>query len=180
MKPIVKLIAYILAVIVIFSGIVCGIWAYKIITNKSYIEGDLSGIENVYKSTDFYFKTNQLAMYEDEENENLYLYEIDLIPVENFNGITKTYEVVFNKHEIINPTIKAGKVEFTEELEFLDVNNQVLKQSRITVLISFLANKTKLKVAIEVSDKAYITQYFNNNSFELSIREVNKKWERTH
>lgn len=58
MKYAVKVILYILAFLVILSGVVCGIWTYKIITSKSYINGDLLGFENAFKQENFKYITN--------------------------------------------------------------------------------------------------------------------------
>ena len=172
-KAIVKIILYILAFIVIVSGIICGIWAYKLVTRKSYEYGEL-GIQNVFKIGYFDYDGG-LALYKDGTNLNLYTSETDFKPLEDgfkFNGLTKTYEVIFNDIEIVNAEVYAGYVKFNQEFEFLDVNNNLLNTSLMTVRVEFLANKTKMKVAVETENIAYMRQYIDNNAFKLSIREI--------
>ena len=179
-KLLMPAIMYLIALIIIISGVFAGVWDYRHITSKSYIKGDLSGIDNVLMSTELYFNTNQLTLYEVEDADNQYLYTIDLTPIKNFNGLTKKYEVVFNGNEVINAKVGAGYVEFSKMLEFLSVNNEILSTSKMVIQVSMLADKTRLKVFVETDKIEYMTQYFNNNSFALSIRQTGGvKWVKT-
>ena len=163
MKYAVKVILYILAFLVILSGVVCGIWTYKIITSKSYINGDLLGFENAFKQENFKYITNTLPHY---------TYEINLLPVEEFDGLSKSYEVILNDYEIVNAKIDAGAVEFNRSYEFLGVESNVKNTTQLCIRLEFLADKTKLKVVVETDNTAYITQYFNNNQFSLRVNEI--------
>lgn len=172
MKYAIKVILYILAFLVILSGVVCGIMTYKIITSKSYINGDLLGFENAFKQENFKYVTNTLPLYADASKENYYTYEINLLPVEEFDGISKSYEVILNDYEIFNAKIDAGAVEFSQSYEFLDVESKIKNTTGLSIRLEFLADKTKLKVVVETNNTAYITQYFNNNQFSLRVNEI--------
>lgn len=172
MKYIVKVILYILAFLVILSGVVCGIMTYKIITSKSYVNGDLLGFENAFKQENFKYITNALTLYADASKEDYYTYEINLLKVEDFDGLSKSYEVVFNDVEVINAEIGAGVVEFKQSYEFLDVESKVKNITKLNIRLEFLADKTKMIVVAETENTAYITQYFNNNQFSLRVNEI--------
>ena len=171
-KTLIKTLLYILAFVIIVSGIVCGIWAYKLITRKSYTYGEL-GIENVFQ-IEYFNYSGGLALYDDSTNLNLYINESDFKPLQKgfeFDGINKKYEVIFNEMEIVNANIYPGYVEFNQNFEFMDISNNLLNTSNMVVRVEFLANKTKMKVSVETDDVAYIKQYINNNKFNLKIIE---------
>ena len=172
MKYAVKVILYILAFLVILSGVVCGIMTYKIITSKSYINGDLLGFENAFKQENFKYVTNTLPLYADASKEDYCTYEINLLPVEEFDGLSKSYEVILNDYEIVNAKVDAGAVEFSQSYEFLDVESNVKNNTQLCIRLEFLADKTKLKVVVKTNNTAYITQYFNNNQFSLRVNEI--------
>lgn len=172
MKYITKVVLYILALLIILSGVVCGIMTYKIITNKSYINGDLLGFENAFKLENFRYITNNISLYKDANYENIYTYEINLLPVTEFDGLSKNYEVLFNDYEIVNAKIDAGVVEFGQIYEFLDVENKLKNTTELCIRLEMLADKTKLKIVAETDNTAYIMQYFNNNQFKLRVNEI--------
>lgn len=172
-KRTIKPLAYILAFIVIISGIACGIGAYKEITSKSYINGEL-GVENVFTMTNFNYQTNGLVFYADDLKENYFTHTATLVPTEDFDGTKKHYEIYLNDYEIIIYKVDAGYIEFEQVVEFLDVDKQVINEAVLNVRLEFYADKTKLKVAVETESEAYLNQYFNLNGFKLEIREITK------
>lgn len=170
-KRTIKPLAYIVAFIVIISGIVCGIGVYKEITSKSYINGEL-GVENVFTMTNFNYQTNGLVFYADELNENYFTHTATLVPTEDFDATKKHYEIYLNGYEILTYSVDAGLIEFNQTIQFLDVDKQVINEAVLNVRLEFYADKTKLKVAVETESEAYLNQYFNLNGFKLEIREI--------
>ncbi|MBQ8749670.1 MAG: hypothetical protein IJZ29_04320 [Clostridia bacterium] len=171
-KPLLKPLLYALAVIIIITGLFSAIGIYKEITSKSYINGDLLGFENAFKQENFSFKTNSLSFYTDPVEENSFIYEITLLPVEEFDGLNKKYEVIFNDYEIINASINAGMVEFNQIIEFLNVDNSTINSTTINISLEFYADKTNLKVGTRTENIAYLEQYLNLNSFSLRVNEI--------
>lgn len=172
-KRTIKPLAYIVAFIVIISGIICGIGVYKEITSKSYINGEL-GVENVFTMTNFNYQTNGLVFYADDLNENCFTHTATLVPTEDFDGTKKHYEIYLNDYEIFVYKVDAGYIEFEQVVEFLDVDKQVINDAVLNVRLEFYADKTKLKVVVETESEAYLNQYFNLNGFKLEIREITK------
>lgn len=172
MKHITKIILYILACLVIVSGVICGIGVYKEITNKSYINGDALGFENAFKQENFNYKTTSIAFYKEPAEVNIYTYNIDLLPVTEFDGSNKQYEIIFNNNEILNANINAGEVEFEQLIEFLGTNKEVINETNIIIRLEFYADKTKLKVVAKTENIAYLEQYLQLNSFHLRINEI--------
>lgn len=175
LKRLAKPLLYILAFCIIVSGFVCGALTYKIITSKSYINGDMLGIENAFKQEDFRYKTNAIMFRKSASDSNLYTYEIELNPVKDFNGVTNRYEILLNGYEILTAVIQAGAIEFTQAYEFLDVQGEEINQAQLQVSVEMLADKTRLRVQTETEHIEYINQYFNNNQFELRINKIKEK-----
>ena len=170
-KRSIKPFAYIVAFIVIISGIVCGIGVYKEITSKSYINGEL-GVENVFTMTNFNYQTNGLTFYADDLND--FTHTATLVPTEDFDGTKKHYEIYLNGYEILTYSVDAGLIEFNQAIQFLDVDKQVINDAVLNVRLEFYADKTKLKVAVKTESEAFLNQYFNLNGFNLEIREITK------
>lgn len=165
-----KLVFYILSAVIIFGACVCGVQLYKEITAKSYVNGSID-IQNQFVAESFVYSTSSVVF--NKESENFYLYEIDLIPVDNFNGEEKEYEVKLNYYDLFNAEIKAGFVNSDIQIDFYDTNGELLNSSNLNIKVEFLSNKTNLKLATySLEESEYLTQYFQDRGFTLKILEL--------
>lgn len=167
-----KIVYYILAFILIVAGILCGIGVYKEMTSKSYVNGNLQGVENIFYTTELNFKTNNVALYEDADSENVFKYETNLTPVKDFDGLKNNYKVVFNDNEIINPQFNSGIVQFVENQEYLNIENDVINETELTIRLEFYADKTKLKVVAKTNNVLFVEQYLQLNGFSLQVIKI--------
>ena len=165
-----KLVFYILSAVIIFGACVCGVQLYKEITAKSYVNGSID-IQNQFVAESFVYSTSNIVF--NKESENFYLYEIDLIPVDNFNGEEKEYEVKLNYYDLFNAEIKAGFVNSEIQIDFYDTNGELLNSSNLNIKVEFLSNKTNLKISTgSLEESEYLTQYFQDRGFTLKILEL--------
>ena len=165
-----KLVFYILSAVIIFGACVCGVQLYKEITAKSYVNGSID-IQNQFVAESFVYSTSSVVF--NKESENFYLYEIDLIPVDNFNGEEKEYEVKLNYYDLFNAEIKAGFVNSDIQIDFYDTNGELLNSSNLNIKVEFLSNKTNLKLSTDsLEESEYLTQYFQDRGFTLKILEL--------
>lgn len=166
-----QLIFYILCGVIIIAGIIVGIQFYKELTAKSYINGQID-ISNQFISESFEYKSSSVVFTKNGTT-NIYTYEIDLTKVEDFNGENKKYEVKLNDYVLFNAVITAGSVSADLQIDFYDTNNSQVCSSELKILVEFINNKTKLKLATEGASQAeFLTQYFEDYGFRLNIAEL--------
>lgn len=166
-----QLIFYILCGVIIIAGIIVGIQFYKELTAKSYINGQID-ISNQFVSESFEYKSSSVVFTKNGTT-NTYTYEIDLTKVEDFNGENKKYEVKLNDYVLFNAVITAGSVSADLQIDFYDTNNSQVCSSELKILVEFINNKTKLKLATEGASQAeFLTQYFEDYGFRLNIAEL--------
>ena len=172
-----RLVFYLVSSVIIIGACICGVQLYKEVTAKSYVNGSID-IQNQFVVESFEYSNDVIIFY--KESENSYLFDIDLIPVKDFNGEEKEYQIKLNDYVLFNAEIKAGSVESEVQIDLYDVNGELLNSSNLKIKVEFLSNKTNLKlVADSLEDSEYLSQYFEDYGFTLKIlelKEITNEW----
>ena len=174
MKKIIGLvILYLIAFVLIVVGVFCGIRLYKEIKAESYINGSID-ISNRFTQESFNYSSTSVVFYHDlYDDTDTYAFEKDLLKVENFDGKTKTYQVVLNDYVLLNTEIAAGSIFATVDMYFYAKNGNVINSAVMKLSVKFLSNKTQLTLATTGNENAsFLEQYFADNGIRLRIIEI--------
>ena len=107
---------YIICVILVLLGVFCGIQLYKLVKAESYVNGSID-ISNKFSQESFKYTNTSVVFYHDIYDEtDTYIFEADCLKVDDFNGLTNTYQVVLNDYVLLGSEITAGSI-FTSENE---------------------------------------------------------------
>lgn len=168
-----RLIAYLIAVLAIVAGFFSGIYLYQEITATSYINGSVD-IENEFSMESFVYSSTNLNFYHDLYDTNdTYLYEIELLPVEDFNGQENEYESLLNKYVLTNAVITAGTLTASFSVDFYDTEGDLTSSTELDVYIEFLADKTNLTLStIGLRSASFLESYFENNGLLIEVNEI--------
>lgn len=174
MKKIIGLVLlYLIAFVLIVVGVFCGIRLYKEIKAESYINGSID-ISNRFAQESFNYSSTSVVFYHDlYDDTDTYAFEKDLLKVENFDGKTKTYQVVLNDYILLNCDINAGSVFATVDMDFYDTNGNIVNRATMKISVMFLSNKTQLTLTTTGNENAsFLEQYFNDNGIRLRVIEI--------
>ena len=164
---------YALAIVVLISGVFCGIGVFNEIKAESYIVGSIN-ISNKFSQESFSYYTSSVVFYYDEysETEDLYEFKIDLLPTEDFNGKEKNYETYINDFNLINATYDVGYVSFEMPIDFYSIENNVVCSAKVYGTIKFYNDRTSLALSvIGDQESQFITRYFEDNGLRIQVIE---------
>ena len=164
---------YVLAVIVIISGVFCGAGVFNDLKAESYVVGSIN-ISNKFSQESFSYNASSVVFYYNEYSdvEELYEFTIDLIPTEDFNGKEKTYETYVNDFNLINANYDVGYVSFVMPIDFYSIENEILCCSEINGSIKFYNDRTTLSLSVIGDEQAqFVTRYFEDNGLRIKIIE---------
>ena len=167
------ILGYFFATVLIVSGVFCGIGCYKEIKSESYINGSIN-IENKLYSDTFVYGSNDIVFYEkqQENKDTTYYYLKEFVPVENFNGEDKTYNVYLNDY-LLDCDIKGGSIFSLFEMNFYGVDGELDHSGTLNLSIQFLSNKTVLKLeTVNKTSSEYFSNYFKNKGFFIEVSEI--------
>ncbi len=171
MKWYVYLICFVLTVV----GGICGLRLYKEYTATSYINGSID-ISNKFSQESFNYSSTSLVFYDDlyDESEN-YIFENDLLKVENFDGLRKSYLVKLNDYVLAETTFSAGSIYSILYMDFYDIDGSLIFENSpaLNISIVFLSNKTNLKIWTNgIEQSKFFEQYFADNGIRLQVIEI--------
>lgn len=168
-----KWYAYILCFIFILLGAFCGIQLYREIKSESYINGSID-ISNKFSQENFNYSSTSVVFYHDLYDEtDTYLFEQDLLKVENFNGQQRTYEVWLNDFILLDTEFNAGSIYSTVKMDFYNEYNQVLCNAEMKISIKYLSSKTQLTLStVGLENASFLEQYFADNGIRLKVLEI--------
>jgi len=174
-----KWYTYFICFILIIVGTFCGIQLYKEVKAESYINGSID-ISNKFSQESFNYSSTSVIFYHDiYDNTDSYIFEIDLLKVEDFNGLEKEYQVVLNDYVLIDSQIKAGSVFSVVNMDFYNTDGELICNSNLNISIKFLSDKTKLTLSIIGNDDytgleqfSFFEQYFDDNGIRLKVIEI--------
>lgn len=166
-----KWYSYIICSILILVGCFYGIKFYQDVTATSYVNGSID-ISNKFSQDSFYYVSSSVAFYP-TENSEAYTFEIDCLETDNFDGERKDYKVVLNDYVLINSVITGGSVRSVVQMDFYDVDGNLLHNAEMDLLIRFLSEKTQLKLSCaDQTSATYFENYFNDNGIRLGVIEL--------
>lgn len=168
-----KWYVYLICFVLIIVGVFCGIRLYKEIKAESYVNGSID-IENKFSQESFNYSATSVVFYHDMyDDTDTYMFEIDLLKLDDFNGLTKTYRVALNDFVLLNADVKAGSVFATFDISFYDTEGNQLHNATMKISVLFLSSKTTLTLTtVGNVNASYLEQYFADNGFRLKITEI--------
>ncbi len=168
-----KWYAYIICFVFIVVGTFCGIQLYKEVKAESYINGSID-ISNKFSQENFNYTSTSLVFYHDlYDDTNTYLFEQDLLKVENFNGQKNTYEVWLNDFILLDTEFNAGSIYSTVKMDFYNEFGNVVCNSEMKISIKYLSGKTTLTISTVGQENAsFLEQYFTDNGIRLKVVEI--------
>lgn len=164
---------YIICVILVLLGVFCGIQLYKEVKAESYVNGSID-ISNKFSQESFKYTNTSVVFYHDIYDEtDTYIFEADCLKVDDFNGLTNTYQVVLNDYILLESEINAGSIFTNVNLDFYDTYGEIIKSIDMQISIKFLSDKTQLTLATTGNENAsFLEQYFSNNGIRLYVNEI--------
>lgn len=164
---------YIICVILVLLGVFCGIQLYKEVKAESYVNGSID-ISNKFSQESFKYTNTSVVFYHDIYDEtDTYIFEADCLKVDDFNGLTNTYQVVLNDFILLESEINAGSIFTNVNLDFYDTYGEIIKSVDMQISIKFLSDKTQLTLATTGNENAsFLEQYFSNNGIRLYVNEI--------
>lgn len=164
---------YVICFILIALGVFCGIELYNEIRAESYINGSID-ISNKFSQESFKYTATSVVFYHDiyDDTDN-YKFEKELLKVDNFNGIEKTYQVMLNDYILLESEISAGSIFTTIDLDFYNTEGNLINSAKMKISIKFLSNKTLLTLVTNGNENAqFLEQYFSDNGIKLLVNEI--------
>ena len=164
---------YIICVILVLLGVFCGIQLYREVKAESYVNGSID-ISNKFSQESFKYTNTSVVFYHDIYDEtDTYIFEADCLKVDDFNGLTNTYQVVLNDYVLLGSEITAGSIFTNVNLDFYDTHGEIIKSVDMQISIKFLSDKTQLTLATTGNENAsFLEQYFSNNGIRLYVNEI--------
>jgi len=170
-----KWYTYVICFVLIIVGTFLGIELYKDIKAESYVNGSID-ISNQFSQESFNYSSTSVVFYNDiynDANPDEYYFEVEQLKVDDFNGLTKQYQVELNDFVLIGADINAGSIFTTVYMDFYDTNGNIVCNSAMSLSIQFLSNKTQLRLATNGQESAsFLEQYFSDNGIRLSVVEI--------
>lgn len=165
-----RIIKNILKTLIIVIAVICSINFYRISSAESYINGSIS-VENKYSTQDFKYSTTDIVFVE----EDTYIYQIDLLKVQDFDGVNKNYSVYLNEYLLICD-INYGSIKTNFVADFYDENgNKLLNKANLEINVRFLNQRTELELKTETLEEAeFFEQFFSDYGFRLEVKEITK------
>lgn len=168
-----KWYSYLICFVLIVVGVFSGIRLYKEVKSESYINGSID-ISNKFSQESFNYSSTSVVFYNDiYDDTNTYLFEKDLLKVDDFNGNKKTYKVFLNDYVLFDCDINAGSVFANVYMDFYDTNSAIVCNGELKISILFLSNKTSLSLATQgIEQSSFFEQYFSDNGIRLQVLEI--------
>ena len=166
-----KWYTYLICFILIVVGIFCGIELYKEIKAESYINGSID-ISNQFSQESFNYSSTSLVFYNDGYSSD-YIFDKELLKVDDFNGKDKKYQIVLNDYVLIDSDFNAGSVFSVINIDFYNTDGNIICNSTMNISIKFLSNKTQLTLTTVGNESAsFLEQYFSDNGIRLKVMRI--------
>ena len=166
-----KWYTYLICFILIVVGIFCGIELYKEIKAESYINGSID-ISNQFSQESFNYSSTSLVFYNDGYSSD-YIFDKELLKVDDFNGKDKKYQIVLNDYVLIDSDFNAGSFFSVINIDFYNTDGNIICNSTMNISIKFLSNKTQLTLTTVGNESAsFLEQYFSDNGIRLKVMRI--------
>lgn len=157
----------------IIIGTFSGIQLFKEIKAESYVNGSID-VTNKFSQESYNYTASAVTFYhENNDNTDTYTFEANTLKVEDYNGEKNKYNLLLNDYIVTNTQFNAGSILGIIDIDFHDVNGDIVCTARLNISIQFLSNESKLKLSTTGKIQAdYLTQYFNDNGIRLQVVEL--------
>lgn len=168
-----KWYTYLICIILIVAGTFCGIRFFQDVKAKSYVNGSID-ISNSFSQECFNYSSTSVIFYHDIYNDDdLYVFDIDLLKSDDFNGLEKTYHMKLNEFILLDAVYNFRSIFAVFNVEFYDTDFSLKYTSALNISIKFLSNKTQLTLSTTGEESArYLEQYFNDYGITLKVVEI--------
>lgn len=168
-----KWYTYLICIVLIIVGVFCGIELYQEIKAESYVNGSID-ISNKFSQESFNYSSSSVVFYDDLYDETeTYIFDKELLKVEDFNGKEKEYQLVLNDYVLIDSEINSGSIFSVLNMDFYDTNGNIVCNLTMNISIQFLSNKTQFTLTTNGNESAsYLEQYFSDNGIRLKVMEI--------
>ncbi|MGN0961762.1 MAG: hypothetical protein ACI4PF_06180 [Christensenellales bacterium] len=168
-----KWYTYLICFVLIIVGAFSGIELYKEVKVESYINGSID-ISNKFEMENFNYSSSSVSFYHnDYDTTNSYIFQKDLLVVDEFNGLDNTYQVILNDYILFDTEFNAGSIFSSIVIDFYDTNGNIICNADMKISIVFLSNKTQLTLTtIGDESSSFLEQYFTDNGIRLQVIQI--------
>ena len=169
MKWYVYAAAFAIMLLAVFAGVDLG----QRMSAQSYINGSIDYRNQFSMKTFTYGSTGVVFYHDDYDTTNTHSYQVNLLQVDDFNGLEKKYQVVLNDYILLDTTVGAGSITAHFYINFYDTDNVLKVDTHLVINLVFYSNKTSLTLsAVGALEAAQLEQYFQDKGIRLKIKEV--------
>ncbi len=167
-----KWYSYLLCCVLIIGGFFSAINMFDIWSRTSGVYGSPSSIETQNDYTVISKFDNGVFSFETDDYVN-YEFTETYAPVDEFNGLTHDYALLFNDNLISDVEFYAGKIVATYSMNIYDLQGDKVCEPVLNILIEYFDSQTVLTITTknENSSIAYLEQYMNYNGAILKVVE---------
>lgn len=168
-----KWYSYFICFILIIVGTFCGIQFYREVKSESYINGSID-ISNKFSQESFNYSSTSLVFYHDlYDDTDTYIFEKDLLKVDDFNGVDNTYQLWLNDFIILDVHFNSGSIYAVVNIDFYNEYGEIINNSEMNMSIKFLSSKTQLILSTIGNDNAsFLEQYFSDNGIRIRVIKI--------
>jgi hypothetical protein len=168
-----KWYAYLICFALVTAGAFCGIRLRALMTRESYINGSID-IQNKFSTESFSYANTSVEFYHDlYDTSDAYAYGIDLLRVDDFDGLKDRHQITLNGCVLTDTQITAGAAFATARLDFYDTDGIVVCSASLDISVKFLSDKTTLALSTVGGESAgFLTQYFKDNGIRFKIIKI--------
>lgn len=165
-----KWYSYLICIVLIISGIFCGINLVEIWSQKSGVYGSIESIEtqNNYNEV-VKFDLGTISFESDNNVDYSFTYTDGYI---EFDG-NSDYSLLINDSLVSDVIFEAGKIIADAKFKFYGSDGKVVSLAELNIYIEFLSDKTVISITTKNNNNsmAYLMRYVNVNGFVIKVVE---------
>lgn len=166
-----KWYSYLICIVLIISGIFCGINLVEIWSQKSGVYGSIESIEtqNNYNEV-VKFDLGTISFESDNNVDYSYSYSDGY---KEFDGTSVNYSLLVNDSIVSNVVFESGKIIADVNFNFYGSDGEVDSVANLNIYIEFLSDRTEISITTknENNSMAYLMRYVNTNGFTIKVVE---------
>ena len=164
---------YLICVVVMIASVFAGVDLNQRMAARSYINGSID-YRNQFSMKSFTYGNTSVVFYHDEyDTIGRYYQQLNLLKVDDFNGVEKKYQIVFNDYVILDNVIEAGSIVSTFDMKFYNTDGSLKVNATLVIKLEFYSNHTALLIETTGSAAAaQFEQYFTDKGIRLKVKEL--------
>lgn len=160
----------IVCVLIVGSGVFCGVRWFQDSHTESYIRGSIN-LGNQFYAEEFKFPGDTVVLKKNGDN---YSYTQDHLAKVPFDGVNNQYRFTFNHYIIYDAEYTAGTAKARISIDFYDTDNQLSAEIYFDIMLRFLSNRTELVITTSSEKNSqFANQYFADNNCRIVIEKIN-------